>query len=138
LAAYNKFQSWVENMTEGANLGTDVFKLVLTNSAPIATNTVLANITQVGGGNGYTTGGNTITTTSSAQAGGVMKLVLADLVITATGGSIGPFRYVVVVDSTLSGSPLVMWADYGSSITLLATETLTIDFDQTNGFFTVT
>lgn len=138
MATYNKFLSWVEYMTEGADIGTDVFKAVLTNTLPVNTNTVLANITQISGGNGYTTGGNTITTTSASQTGGVQKLVLADLVITASGGSIGPFRYIVIVDSTVSGSPLVAWFDYGSALTLASGDTLTLDFDASAGFFTVT
>jgi hypothetical protein len=44
---------------------------------------------------------------------------------------------VGIYDDTLVGDPLVGWYDYGSSITLASTETLLIDFDGTNGAFTV-
>lgn len=134
MAAFNKFNSWVEYMTEGANIGSDQFTVALTNSAPVATNTVIADITEIS----YTNcSARTITTASSAQSSGTQKLTLTDLTLTASGGSVGPFRYVVIFDDTLAGDPLVGWYDYGSSITLASTETLLIDFDGTNGFITV-
>ena len=134
MAAFNKFNSWVEYMTEGANIGSDQFTVALTNSAPVATNTVIADITEIS----YTNcSARTITTASSAQSSGTQKLTLTDLTLTASGGSVGPFRYVVIFDDTLAGDPLVGWYDYGSSITLASTETLLIDFDGTNGFLTV-
>lgn len=138
MAAYNKFNSWVERMTEDANIGSDVFKMMLTNAAPLATNSVTADITQIAGVNGYTTGGLTITTTSALHTTGVQKLILADCVLTAAAGAVGPFRYAVVVDSTLASGALVAWYDYGSSITLADSETFTLDFDGAAGFFTVT
>lgn len=134
MAAFNKFNSWVEYMTEGADIGSDQFTVALTNSAPVATNTVIADITEIS----YTNcSARTITTASSAQSSGTQKLTLTDLTLTASGGSVGPFRYVVIFDDTLVGDPLVGWYDYGSSITLASTETLLIDFDGTNGFITV-
>lgn len=134
MAAFNKFNSWVEYMTEGANIGSDQFTVALTNSAPVVTNTVIADITEIS----YTNcSARTITTASSAQSSGTQKLTLTDLTLTASGGSVGPFRYVVIFDDTLVGDPLVGWYDYGSSITLASTETLLIDFDGTNGFITV-
>lgn len=126
MAAYNKFQAWADTMVEGANLATDQFKVALVNSpAPVATNSVIADLTEIT----YTNlSSRNLTTSSSSQTTGTYSLVLADLVLTASGGSVGPFRYVVVFDDTLAGDPLVCWYDYGSSITLADTETLTIDF----------
>ena len=124
MATYNKFQAWAETMVEAANLATDQFTLALTNSAPVATNSVLADITQIS----YTNlSSRNVTTTSSSQTGGTETLVLQDLVMTASG-SVGPFRYVVLFDDTLAGDPLVGWWDYGSSITMANTETFTVDF----------
>ena len=124
MATYNKFNAWAETMVEAANLASDQFTLALSNSAPVATNSVLADITQ----NSYTNlSSRNVTTTSASQTGGTFTLVLADLVMTASG-SVGPFRYVVLYDDTVAGDPLVGWWDYGSSITMANTETFTVDF----------
>ena len=133
-ASYNKFQAWVEYMQEGANVGSDQFVVALTNSAPSATNSVLADITQIS----YTNcSSRNLTTATSAQTSGTFTLDFNDLTLTASGGSVGPFRYVAVYDDTLAGDPLVAWFDYGSSITLADTETLTIGINA-SGFYTVT
>ena len=135
MATFNKFNSWVEFLTEGANVGTDSFVVFLTNTAPSASNSVLADITEVS----YTNlSSRTLTTASASQSGGVQKVVFNDLVLTSTGGSTGPFRYIGYCDDTLASDPLVGWYDYGSSITLADGEFITIDFDGTNGAFTVT
>jgi hypothetical protein len=102
--------------------------------APTAANSLLADITQITYTNLST---RNLTTTSSAQSGGLYKLVVADTTLTSTGGSTGPFRYVVVYNSTAAGGPLIGWFDYGSSITLLSGESLTVDFDQVNGLLTL-
>lgn len=137
MATYTKFNQFVEDVAEKVhNLGSDQLVVALTNSAPLATNTVLANITEIS----YTNcSSRNITTSTSAQTSGTYKLVLADLVLTASGGTVGPFRYVVVYNDTpiSPADPLISWYDYGSSITLAAGETLTIDFDATNGFLQI-
>lgn len=137
MATFNKFNCFVEDLAEKVhNLGSDTLKVALTNSAPVNTNTVLANITQISGTNGYTTGGTQATITSSSQTSGTYKLVLADVTFTATG-SMGPFRYAVLYNDTATGDPLIGWYDYGSSITLATSETFTIDFDAANGVLTL-
>lgn len=139
MATFNKFNSFVEALDEKAhNFQSDVIKVMLSNTAPTAANSVKADITEISAGNGYTAGGTAATTTSSSQTGGVYKLVLGDVVFTASGGSIGPFRYVVLYNDTATNDELVCWYDYGSSISLASGETFTVDFDATNGVFTVT
>lgn len=110
---------------------------MLTNTAPSASNTVKADITEISAGNGYTAGGTAATTSSSAQTSGTYKLVLADVVFTASGGSIGPFRYAVIYDDTASNDELIGWYDYGYALTLAATETFTVDFNATSGVLTL-
>jgi hypothetical protein len=133
MSAFNKFNSFVEAVAEKVhNLGADSLKVVLTNSAPLAANTQLSDITQIANGNGYTTGGTAATISSSAQSSGTYKLVLADVVFTATG-AMGPFRYVVLYNDTATNDELIGWWDYGSSITLASGETFTVDFDGSNG-----
>lgn len=138
MATFNKFQSFVEAVAEKAhNLGSDTLKVALTNSAPSAANTQLSDITQISNGNGYTTGGTAATTSSSAQTSGTYKLVLADVVFTASTGSMGPFRYAVLYNDTSASDLLIGYYDYGSAITLADTETFTVDFDASNGVLTL-
>jgi hypothetical protein len=135
MASFNKFDSFVEAVAEGThNLGSNQLTIALSNVAPTAANSLLADITQITYTNLST---RNLTTTSSAQSGGLYKLVVADTTLTSTGGSTGPFRYVVVYNSTAAGGPLIGWFDYGSSITLLSGESLTVDFDQVNGLLTL-
>lgn len=133
MAAFNKFDQFVADRSNKVhNLGADVLKFALTNTAPLATNTVIANITQIGGVNGYTTGGTAVGITSSTQTAGTYSLVpTADVVFTASGGSMGPFQYVVLYNSTAVGGPLISWYDRGSAVTLLDTETFTVDVGAT-------
>lgn len=139
MATFNKFNAFTENVAEKAfNLGTDTLKVMLTNTAPVSTNSVKANLTEISAGNGYTAGGTAATISSSSQTGGVYKLVLADVVFTASGGSIGPFRYVVLYDDTAANDELIGWWDYGSAVTLASGESFTVDFDPTNGVLTIT
>lgn len=126
MSAYNKFNSFVEAVAEKVhNLGSDTLKVALTNVAPTAGNTQLSNITEIS----YTNcSSRTLTVSSSSQTGGVYSLVVADLILTASGGSVGPFRYVPIYNDTATNKELIAWYDYGSSITLADGETLTLDF----------
>jgi hypothetical protein len=139
VAALNKYNAFIDETSKGGhNLQTAVFKLALTNTAPGVGDTVW-NTTVApppAAANGYPTGGNTLTTTSSATASGIFKLVLADSVFTATAGGIGPFRYVVVYNSS-AANKVVGWADYGSSTSLALNDTFTPDFDDVNGALTI-
>lgn len=138
MVAFNKFNSFLEEVFEGGhNFASHTFRVALTNSAPVNTNTILANITQIANGNGYTTGGTATTITASSQTAGTYKAVASDVVYTATG-SMGGFRYAVLYNDTHASDALVGWWDYGSSITLSTGETFTIDFDPTNGIIQAT
>lgn len=136
MATYNKHQVFVENVMEKVhNMGADTLKWLLTNTAPTAANAVKADLTEISAGNGYTAGGHAPTISSSAQISGTYKLVLADVTITAGGGTIGPFRYAELYNDTPTSpaDPLIGWYDYGSSITLADGESFVIDADPTNG-----
>ena len=141
MAAFSKFNQWVEDVAKKVhNMNADSMKVMLTNTAPVATNAVKADLTEIAAGNGYTAGGNAAAFTSGAQTSGTYKLVLADPAVwTAAGGTIGPFRYAVLYNDTPTSpaKPLIGWWDYGSSITLQVGETFTVDLDQTNGVLTL-
>lgn len=137
MATYNKFNSFVEDIAEKKhNLGSDQLAVALTASAnaPVAGNSVLADLTQIS----YTNlSSRNITTSSSGQTSGTYKLVLSDLVLTASGGSVASFRYVVIYNDTATNDELIGWYDYGSSLTLADGDTFTIDFDATNGLLQI-
>lgn len=133
MASFNKFNSFVEAIAEKVhNLGSDVITVALTATAnaPVASNTQLSNLTQIS----YTNlSSRACSTTSSSQSSGTYKLVLVDLVLTASGGSVAAFQYIVLYNDTATNDELIGWYDYGSALTLANGEALTIDFDGTNG-----
>jgi hypothetical protein len=140
MASFNKHNVFVENVAEKVhNLGADTLKVMLTNTAPLAANSVFADLTEISAGNGYTAGGTAVTITASSQTSGTYKLVGSDVVFTASGGTIGPFRYVDLYNDTPTSpaDPLIGWWDYGSSISLLDGETLTVDLDASAGILTL-
>ena len=137
MASYVKYQKGVEALVEGINAGSDAWKIALSNRAPVvATGATLADAVEISAGNGYTAGGNAATTTSSTQTSGTYKLVLASPATwTATGGSMGPFQYAILYDSTTNN--LVGYWNYGSALTLSSGDTFTVNLDGTNGVFQV-
>lgn len=142
MAAFVKFHAFVENLAEKVhNLGADTLKIYLSNTAPtVATNAIKTDLAEISAGNGYTAGGATLTVTSSAQSSGTYKLVANDPTAwTASGGTIGPFRYAVLFNDTPTSpvDPLIGYWDYGSSITLAIGETFTVDLDQSGGVLTI-
>lgn len=129
MATYSKFTPAFENLLGGANIGSDAWVIKLATSVDQS----LGTITEVSDGNGYTTGGNSATTISSSQSGGVVKLVLNSPSTWAASGSGFSFRYAVLVDSTTSTN--VGYWDYGSSQSVAAGETVSVVLDSTNGVF---
>lgn len=134
MATYNKHNQFVEDVAESVhNLGADQLVAYLTAAAnaPVATNSVLADLTEIS----YTNlSSRNITTSSSSQTTGTYTLVLADLVLTASG-AVATFRYAGMYNDTPTSpaNPLIAWWDYGSNVTLANGETFTYDFDAGNG-----
>ena len=131
MTTFNKFHSFVEALAEKThNLGSDTLTVALTNSSPVNTNTVLANITQISYTNiqNGTTTGRDLTGVTSAQTTGTYKLDANDLVLTATG-TVPTFRYVVLFNNTAANDELIGWYDYGATVDLLNGETFTITWD---------
>lgn len=128
------FDDLAEQIGKGVhNWGTATLKIALTNSAPdAATDVQLSDITQIAASGGYTAGaggGYALSSVSYAESGGTGTLTATDLVITASGGSVGPFRYAVLYNDTASSpaDALIGYLDYGSSITMADGEDLTVD-----------
>src|SRR3954449_3544200 len=120
MATFNKFNQFVEDLAKKVhNLNSDTLKVMLSNVAPAASNAVKADITEISAGNGYSAGGTAATFSNGAETLGTYKLVLNDLTFTAAGGSIGPFRYVVLYNDPPSSplKPLIGYYDYGAAVT---------------------
>ena len=139
-STFTFYQDFKEQLGKGVHdLSTADLKIALTNTAPnVSTHTVLADITQISTSGGYTGGaggGVALAGESYTETGGTGTFIATDLVITASGGSIGPFRYAVLYNNTAASDNLIGYVDYGSSITLADTESLTLDF--TTSIFTI-
>jgi hypothetical protein len=139
MASLNFFNSFSENTAEKVhNLGSDQLKVALTNTQPEATNTVYANLTSplattnLSGATPFN-----LTTSTSAQTSGNYKLVVDDLVLTATG-EVGPFQYVVIYNDTATDDPLIGWYEDTAARTLQSGDTYTINLDGTNGLLAFT
>lgn len=141
-ATFNKFNSFVGDVgLKVLNMNTDSLLILLTNTAPNAADTVVdtttgtctvkatSNAAEIAAGNGYSKGGTAIAAQGYSQSAGTAKLTGNTVVFTASGGTIGPFRYAVLYDNTsgtTSTRSVVGWWDYGAAVTLNALETFTV------------
>jgi hypothetical protein len=138
MASYNKFNSFVSDLAQKVhNLNSDALKIMLTNTAPVAGNTIKSNLTEIAAGNGYTAGGAVASFVSGNDTAGTYKLILSPVSWVASGGSIGPFEFAVLYNSSAVNGNLIAWWDYGTAITLTNGNTFTVSLDQTNGVFTL-
>jgi len=148
MASFVKINDFVANAVENMDLESDQLVIALSNTAPSSEssnptadgNGILGNVTQISYSNISGSNPRNLTRTSSGQTGGVYKLVLADLTLTASGGSVAAFRYVYIYNDTVTSpaDPLIGYYDYGSSLTLNDGDTFTIDFSPSNGVIQLT
>lgn len=137
MASFVKYENFVEDLSQKVHdlFGTggstaDTLKVMLSNAAPnAATHKVRADSTEISAANGYSAGGTTATNVGT-RSGGTVTVAGTDIVFTAAGGTIGPFRYAILYNDTPTSpaDPLIGYWDYGSAITLNDTETFTVDF----------
>jgi hypothetical protein len=134
-----KFQQFVEDLAHGVHdLETDQLVIALSNTAPsVSADAVLADVTEVSYAN---CSSRNITISSSAHTTGTYRLILSDLTLSASGGNVGPFQYVIVYNDTPTSpaDPLIGYYDYGSAVTINDGEDFLIDFDGSNGFISLT
>ena len=140
MASFSKANDWVLNESEVVDLDNDQFKVALSNTAPASetnnpltdTKGILANVTEIS----YTNlSSRNLSTLASEQTAGVYKLDFSDLVLTATGGSVGPFRYIYIVDDTPTApaDPIVGVYDLVTPITITDGSSRTLKFHD-DGF----
>jgi len=141
MASFVKFQAFVEHLAEGVhNLGSDTLTIALVadaNTPSVSAHSVLGDLTQIS----YTyLSARVLSIASSSQTSGTYKLVINDLVISASGGTAAGFRYVIVYNDTPTSpaDPLIGYYDYGSDLVLADGESLTLDFNATNGMLQLT
>lgn len=136
MATFNKFQDFSEQLTRGIHdFDAHTFKVALTNTLPVNTQVSLDTVTNhpaPAAANGYTAGG-TATTISISETTGTTTVSGTQVVFTAAGGNLGPFRYAILYNdsATSPADALIGWWDYASSITLADTETFTVKFSNT-------
>lgn len=134
MASYVKYEPFIENLANkliDAFGTTDTWKVAIHTDAPdAAADDELADLTQIAGNNGYTTGGEDITF-NSTRSGGTLTATATDVVWTASGGNLGSSttgRYFSIHDDTSTGDKLLCSYDYGTTFTVAAGETMTCDF----------
>lgn len=134
MASYVKYETAIEKLCNkliDAFGTTDTWKAVIHTDAPnVATDSTLADLTQISGVNGYTTDGDSITF-NSTRSGGTVTATGTDVVWTASGGNLGNSttgRYVTVYDDTSAANDLWNYWDYGTTFTVATGETFTLDF----------
>lgn len=135
MATYTKFQDFSEQLARGVHdFDAHTFKIALTNTLPVNTQVSLDTVTNhpaPTNTNGYTAGG-TATTISISETGGTTTVSGTQVVFTASGGTLGPFRYAILYNdsATSPADALIAWWDYNSSVTLNDTETFTVKFSN--------
>lgn len=129
-----KFNAFVADLANKKhNLGSDQLTIALSDTLPTSANAVLADLTQIS----YTNlTSRNVTLTSSTQTSGTYRLIIQDLTLTASG-TVSQFRYVILYNSTVSGGPLIGWADYASEVNMAVSDTFVLDFDNVNGVLTL-
>jgi hypothetical protein len=138
MAVFNKFDQFVLDLaTKVHNLNADALKVMLTDTLPVRTNKVKADIAEIAAGNGYVTGGNVAAFNSGGDTAGLYKLILAPAEFTAAGGNFAQFRYAVLYNSTASGGPLVGFWDFGAEVNLTNGNVFIVGLDQVNGVLTL-
>jgi len=144
MAVFNKFYQFVQDVANKVhNLGTDSLKMMLTNTAPVlSTSKVNGDLTEITAQGGYTAGGATVTISSSIQSAGIYRLIpTADVVWNGSGSGFGPFRYIVLYNSSAGADathrPLIAVWDFGSNVTINSGDTFTVNLDKVNGIITL-
>ena len=138
MAAYVKFEVFVEDLAGGVHdlftgspADIDDIKIYLSNAAPnVATHAVKLDLAEITNQFGYTA--PVTVTPSSTRTGGTVTMVGTKVTITAAGGSVGPFQYVVLYNDTpiSPADPLIAYWDYASALTLADGESLAVKFNS--------
>lgn len=137
MATYNKFEKFVEDFANkvhdlfGSGGTIDAVKVYYSNAAPnVATHTIKTDVAEITNQNGYAA--PVSVTPVGTRSGGTLTLQGTSFTTTASGGTVGPFRYPVLYNDTPASplDPLIAYWDYGSSITLQDGESFSVKFNN--------
>lgn len=117
------------------NLTADDIRVYLSNAAPSLTFVKKADLAEITIQHGYT--GPVSVTPSNASADAKFTLSGVYITISASGGGIGPFRYIVLFNNTPGTKPLIGWWDVGDSITINDGNDMRLRFDSVLGTGTI-
>jgi hypothetical protein len=133
------YQPFYEELLQGTHdFDNDTFKCLFSNTTPDITHDLFADLTDITAENGYTAGGVTLDGVTVSRTAGVAKVSITDEVFTASGGTVGPFEHFIVYNSSATDSPLVGYVTRTEgAVTLSDGESITLDFDGTNGAITL-
>mgnify|MGYP000096323348 CR=1 FL=1 len=131
----NKSKMRLLETLRGVSLPTSLYAVLCTSAtSPTQDTNTLSQLTQISG-NGYTTNGTqlTLNTTNftspteddSADTG---ELTIIDMVWTASGGTLGAARWMVLTDDDGTAADREIWAyyDLGSDVSVSSGQTLTL------------
>jgi hypothetical protein len=130
MATYSKYDDFTEQLCRAKHdFGSHTFKVALSNGTPSAAHTTLSAITELSTANGYTAGGAT-TTIGISETGGTVTVTATDPAAWTASGAGITFRYAALYNDTATSpaDALVAYWDNGSSTTVTAGNTLTVDF----------
>ena len=105
-ASYVKMQPAVENMVEGANLGTDSWAIKLATAVTASTGAM----TEVANGNGYTTGGNTLVSVTPVASG---TTAVCDFADTTWSAATFTTSGALIYNDTAAGDPACAVLSFG-------------------------
>lgn len=111
------YEHTAKRFADGSNAVGDTYKVKLLTAATFsATHTTLTATggTEVASGNGYTTGGATLTSVVVNQSGNDAAFDAADVTWSASGGAITA-SYGIVYNDTDTNDPPVAFIDFGGS-----------------------
>lgn len=127
MATFNKFQNFIERLGKGEfDLNGDTFKFFLSNEQPLATDDVKSDIAEITNENGYAAPVDIENAFTESSGTGTMTAV--DKTVTASGGTIGPFQFIVVYDDDHASDALMGWIELASAVTLKTGQSLNVNF----------
>jgi len=134
MAAFNKIEQFVKDLAEKVHdLSADNVDIYLSNAAPsTSADLIKTDIAEIATGNGYT--GPVDTLNTGAEITGTYTLTGTKSVITASGGAINQFQYVVLFNDTPTSpvDPLIGWWDRGAALDLQNGESFSVKYDSSD------